>query len=483
MLSMGACLLIALMIGSMGGSLPKAAAADEQNDVLYEAELGELTDTNVSGLLPGFSGSGYVTGFEQFGDAVHFKVEVEEDGFYPLTIGYASVFGDKTNFVEVNGSTAGEQYFPQTSGFEEVSFGQIELEQGENRISLSSYWGYFDVDYIKIGPRELRTAVEPVEPRLVTPNPSREAQALMNYMTDRYGKGILSGQQRTSTVEADYIYFISGRLPVIAGFTASDFGQNAMDWADYGGIVSLEWHWLAPSGGNEFLTSKTSFDASRAITPGTEEYELLLRDLDEMAAKLIPFRDAGIPIIWRLLHEAEGGWFWWGAKGPDTAKQLYTLMFDRFTSYHKLNNLIWLWTTSDTLHSKEWYPGNDLVDMIGVDRYIKDGDYNPLMSVYDTLVRMVEGRKLVAYFENGPIPDPRQLRRNKVGWMYFNTWSGKFIMDGKINSEQHIRTVYNQPYVITLDEFPSELVYGKPPKPYPFPPRQLLKGTFGPVHE
>ncbi|NEN84131.1 glycosyl hydrolase [Paenibacillus elgii] len=469
-ISIAAVLALSLWYGAAGKESGAAAAASP--DMLYEAEDARTEGTVIAATRPGFSGTGYVTGFEHAGEAVRFTVNVEADGFYPLKIGYASPFGDKTNYVEVNGSTAGEKLFPQTEAFTEIDFGQVQLEEGENEIRISTYWGYFDVDYIRLGAMQPRPAIPKVTPKLATPQPSREAQALMDYMTSRYGKNILSGQQRTSSEELNYIYRITGKLPAMAGFTATDFGDNALEWAKYGGIVSVEWHWPAPMGGHEFFASKTTFDVAKAVTPGTEENRMLLRDLDEMAEKLLRFKQAGIPVVWRPLHEAEGGWFWWGAKGPETAKRLYNLMFDRFTGYHGLDNLIWVWTTSDTIHSKDWYPGDDKVDIIGVDRYIRDGDYSPLLSVYDTLVNMTGGKKLVAYLENGPIPDPRQLKKNKVGWMYFNTWNGKFLMDGKVNAEQHLRTVYNHPYVITLDKFPSQTIYGKPPEPYPYPARK-----------
>ena len=41
-----------------------------------------------------------------------------------------------------------------------------------------------------------------------------------------------------------------------------------------------------------------------------------------------------VPVLWRPLHEASGGWFWWGAKGPEPFKQLWELMFQRFTQVH-----------------------------------------------------------------------------------------------------------------------------------------------------
>ena len=38
-----------------------------------------------------------------------------------------------------------------------------------------------------------------------------------------------------------------------------------------------------------------------------------------------------VPVLWRPLHEASEGWFWWGASGPEAFKRLWALMFTRFT--------------------------------------------------------------------------------------------------------------------------------------------------------
>jgi mannan endo-1,4-beta-mannosidase len=444
-----------------------SAEADELSWTLYEAEYADSVGTTVKQLRPGYSGDGYVTDFERAGDAVHFTVTVAEDGFYPLRVGYASPYGDKTNFVEVNGTMAAETMFVSSDSFTEIELGLVELDEGENRIDISTYWGYFDVDYIKLGERRERQPVPVIEPTLVTPEPSREAIALMTYMTSKYGSAILTGQQRLAATELDYIYAVSGKLPVISGFSAGEGMDDALQWAKYGGIVTMEWHWYAPSDGYHWAASETEFDVERAVTPGTREYELTIADIDRMAAQLLLLKEAGVPVLWRPLHEAEGRYFWWGEKGPEATKKLYNLLFDRFVYTHGLNNLIWVWTTSDTVYSKDWYPGDDRVDILGVDRYMRDGDYSPLTNVYDKLNELAGGKKLVAYTENGPIPDPREMRRSKTGWMYFNTWAGKFITDGLINSRHHIRVVYNHPYAITLDEFPSELIYGRPPEPYP----------------
>ena len=89
--------------------------------------------------------------------------------------------------------------------------------------------------------------------------------------------------------------------------------------------------------------------------PNSADYKLLLRDMDAIAVQLQKFSDAGVPVLWRPLHEAEGGWFWWGAKGPEPFKKLWRLMYDRFTNVHHLHNLIWV-DCSGT--NPDWYPGD-----------------------------------------------------------------------------------------------------------------------------
>lgn len=112
------------------------------------------------------------------------------------------------------------------------------------------------------------------------------------------------------------------------------------------------------------------------------------------------------------------------------------------------SHLIWIWNSE----SSEWYPGDDVVDIISVDSYPSAGDYSPINARYDNLVELVKDRKLVALTENGPIPDPDLLQEYQTHWSWFCTWNEEFIKDGLQNSKVHIQKVYDHPYVITLDK-------------------------------
>lgn len=201
-----------------------------------------------------------------------------------------------------------------------------------------------------------------------------ETKALMSYLVEGYGSNILSGQHTLE--DAQWIKDHTGKYPAMLSTDMMDYSPSrvehgatstevdkAIQWAKEGGIVTFVWHWNAPKGlhdipGKEwyrgFYTEATTFDVQYALNhPESEEYQLIQRDIDAIAAQLKRLQDAHVPVLWRPLHEAEGRWFWWGAQGPDSAKQLYRIMYDRLTHYHHLNNLIWVWNSE----SPEWYPG------------------------------------------------------------------------------------------------------------------------------
>jgi mannan endo-1,4-beta-mannosidase len=110
----------------------------------------------------------------------------------------------------------------------------------------------------------------------------------------------------------------------------------------------------------------TDFNVATALADTTNaNYTLILRDIDAIAVQLKRLQSAHIPVLFRPLHEAEGGWFWWGAQGPEPSKKLWVLLYNRLTNYHKLNNLIWVWNSI----AESWYPGDSIVDILSADVY------------------------------------------------------------------------------------------------------------------
>ena len=299
------------------------------------------------------------------------------------------------------------------------------------------------------------------------PLATSEAKSLMSFLVDQYGQKVLSGQQKL--IEIDYIFSVTGKEPAVGVFDLIDYSpsriefgadptgetESWIDWADVGGgIVSLSWHWNAPTDLiNEpdkewwrgFYTYATTFDIEAVLAdPGGEKYQLLIRDLDAIAVELEKFQDADIPVLWRPLHEASGGWFWWGAKGPGLFIELWQLMYDRFVNVHGLHNLIWVYTVGDTA----WYPGDTYVDIVSMDIYPSDPETSMVWDWQETQSRH-EGQKLVALSESGIVPDPDRIREDDVWWSWFSVWSGDFIRDA---DPAYLSFVYDDEDIITLSE-------------------------------
>ena len=307
----------------------------------------------------------------------------------------------------------------------------------------------------------------------VTPSASREAQALLTFFADIYGKKIISGQQdgwrRTNglSAELNYITNTTGKLPALLAMdvmgctdksprrdTNHLLMKHAADWfQERNGIVEFCWHWRAPLNKPEFYTKDTTFDIARAVTPGTAEYAAVLHDLDLIAAELEILRAAQVPVLWRPLHEANGRWFWWGAGGPEPMKKLWRMMFENFTVKHRLNNLIWVFSPGAEVDLAAWYPGDAYVDIVGQDHYPMDGNHAPAKDIFDELTQMTRGKKLVALGENGPIPDPNLIVREKAGWLFFTTWTGSILFE-KTTPEQ-LREYYNHDYFLNLADLPD----------------------------
>ncbi len=462
---------IVLMVIIMFVSLIPLSSAKGKAEI-YEAENGLLQGVDEASTVTGYSGDGYVTGFDEEGDALTITVDPAKEGLYQINIRYNAPNGPKQANLFVNDISVGTVDFTPTHGFTEMAATKAILKKGANTIRIDKGWGYYDIDYFSIQ-KVTKEPVHSIPKTLVNPKASPAAKSLMSYLVDNYGHKILSGQQDYSNI--DWLQTHLGKKPAVVGFDLMDYSpsrveygaattetEKAIDWDQQGGIVAFVWHWNAPKDlinqpGKEwwrgFYTDSTTFDLQYALShPDSEEYRLLIRDIDAIATQLEKLQDANIPVLFRPLHEAEGEWFWWGAKGATPCKELYRLLYDRLTNEHQLNNLIWVWNSV----SPEWYPGDDVVDIVSYDSYPSGGDYNVQVGKYDQLLSLVKDRKLIAMTENGAIPDPDLLPIYHADWSWFSTWSAH---DEKTNSLDHLKKVYNHDYVVTLDELPNIKTY------------------------
>jgi len=317
-----------------------------------------------------------------------------------------------------------------------------------------------------------------VAPVPANPGLSDNGRALLKRLADNYGTATAAGQveyrEEGQYVAVDYIKKVAERSPVIVGLDLMDYSPSriehgadpgtliadALDIAQKGHVLTLSWHWNAPMHlindhrepwSRGFYARATEFNLRYALANrGSPEYQALLRDLDAIGTQLQVLAEADVPVLWRPLHAADGRWFWWGAKGAESFKELWRLMFVRFTDQFQLNNLLWVYTGEDP----DWYPGDDVVDLVGVDAYPGD-QASTLLDYWTPLLKKHNGRKMIALTEFGGVPSIDEMQAAGVWFSYFVSWTDQ--NRGKLGpmsvAPEHLRKVYQSPGVVSWDEW------------------------------
>lgn len=308
----------------------------------------------------------------------------------------------------------------------------------------------------------------------VNPNATKKAKELLSYLCECAGNCLITGQhtQTKPMEERAYIKEVTGHYPKLVEFEMLSYSPNinyedaskeclteveenkgTMDTAlslakEQDIIMMLCFHWFSPIGGRDkaFYTEHTDFNPEQVLLPGTPEREAFYSDLDVIAKELLKFKEADIPVLWRPLHEVEGTWFWWGSKGGEVAKQLYRLMYDYFVKEKHLDNLLWVFSAP----TKESYPGDDYVDVIGWDIYLPEKQETDYKAQYEELTKNTSANKVKALTEVGYNPDIKMLEESKVPWAFYMTWSKEFAMDGVYNTKEELKAMYESDYTIKL---------------------------------
>lgn len=218
-------------------------------------------------------------------------------------------------------------------------------------------------------------------------------------------KGIMLGHQDDTMYGTTWkwdegksdVLLISGDYPAVMGF---DLGKLELDSKENldgvpfdrmrreilaqhqrGGIVTLSWHPWNPVTGENAWDPKG--DAVAAILDGGAQQQKMEAWLKKVADFILSLKTSDgqlVPVIFRPWHEMNGGWFWWGAKSCTSAQynQLYTKTYHTLTKAG-CNNIVWSWSpnlgSEKTVESfLERFPGEQYVDMVGVDVYEFDND-------------------------------------------------------------------------------------------------------------
>ena len=269
------------------------------------------------------------------------------------------------------------------------------------------------------------------------------AKAEIGDVVEVYAENVVAGAQGSfkdaatwGAVKPEYEYFnISGNftLPI---------DEDVLATLQTSGLIVSGHNYtvtkvvLRGGGGStlSFSAEGNAFSCANATVAGTWENDVVNADLSKVAGYLKRLQDAGIPALFRPLHEAAGDyswgpWFWWGNSGVEATKALWRYMYDKLTNEYGLNNLIWVWTMQSqdagALASAQTvaaaYPGSDCVDIVGADIY-PDATLTDQSDVFYLLNQVVGGKKMVALSECGNLVDPAKAQQKNALWSFFMQW-------------------------------------------------------------
>lgn len=269
-------------------------------------------------------------------------------------------------------------------------------------------------------------------------------QALLYNLHQLKGEGFLFGHQDSLAYGVEWwaepnrsdVKAVTGDYPALYGWDIGHLEsgdshniddvnfQSMQGWMregyERGGVITISWHMRHPATGED--SWNTDVGAAELLPEG-EHHGKLTAALDRFAAFLEPLQATDeqgdsypIPIIFRPWHEHNGNWFWWG-RGPTTEAEYIALW--RFTVEYLrdekgLNHLLYAFSPDRSRIDRDnfdegylyAYPGDDYVDILGIDNYWDLGhssnDESPEQNVRD-FIGSLEGLARIAQ-QRGKLP-------------------------------------------------------------------------------
>lgn len=281
---------------------------------------------------------------------------------------------------------------------------------------------------------------------------TRETAALYRHLKSLPSKGFLFGHQDDLAYGVGWKYLpgrsdikdVTGDYPAVYGW---ELGRLELDHAvnldsvpfdkmqqfirdgyERGGIITISWHLNNPLTGGTAWQPASGTVAS--ILPGGEKNALYKSWLDKVAAFMLALKGRHgeyIPVIFRIFHELNGSWFWWGGKNctPDELKQLWQFTVRYLRDEKHVHNLLYAYNTDRFASAEAWlerYPGDEFVDIAGFDIYQANNistnedfvkEFGRMLALLDTIAAQHNKVPAVTEFGYNGLPDD-------------NWWTGTF---------------------------------------------------------
>ncbi|SHJ65004.1 mannan endo-1,4-beta-mannosidase [Aquimarina spongiae] len=265
--------------------------------------------------------------------------------------------------------------------------------------------------------------------KLVDTKATAKTHYLFNRIKEIPKKGYAFGHQDATayginwkndgdTYQSD-VQQVSGDFPGVYGFEIGHIelgNQHNLDTVNFEvmrnlirkahkdkGIITISWH------PNNPMSGKSSWDTTstvKQILKGGVLYDSYKEYLAKVALflkKLDGFWQSDIPVVFRPFHEMNGDWFWWGSSScsPEEYKKLWRETVAILSNELKVHNILYMYSPNLLKKEEEflrYYPGDDYVDLLGVDVY----QYTTDVEYMEILKRNLEVLKAIAVKKNMP---------------------------------------------------------------------------------
>ena len=300
--------------------------------------------------------------------------------------------------------------------------------------------------------------------------PVTSRDQLISYLSGISGRNTISGQHNrepntdptkyTRTAQA-----ITGQTPGLWGgdflFLPEDVNarqtmvSEAIRQWQGGSVVALTWHLCPPTTGPTcnwdaagVLSHLSDSQWNQVITEGTALNNAYKRRIDEVVPYLRQLQNAGVPVLWRPIHEMNDGWSWWGGRGgANGSRRLYQIQHD-YLKAQGLTNLVWVWNIKDLNMGAiaDYWPGASYVDVASLDVWVK---LDPSAADYQAMLA-IAGGKPIALAEVGRVPSPA-LMDAQPRWTWWMVWA-EWLTDPAYNTNAGVQAGYFSPRVLNRGE-------------------------------
>jgi peptidoglycan/xylan/chitin deacetylase (PgdA/CDA1 family) len=164
-------------------------------------------------------------------------------------------------------------------------------------------------------------------------------------------------------------------------------------------------------------------------------------------------------VLWRPFHEMNGGWFWWGAKDPETFIRVWRHMFDYFTKTKGLDNLLWVYSPNHGNKTAAYYAGDQYVDLVGLDAYTDFVDPQHIAG-YEAVAKLPKPFGFTEFGPHGPENPPGNydylrflegVKKNFPKTTFFLAWHAKW----SLAQNQNTKELLENPWLVNREDLPA----------------------------